>query len=449
MKFLKKATTAIAIAVSVTAISLLGGCLSTESSVVVRGKDGQDVSILDIYETTKEETSNPNLTFDEFLKAYLSYDDIELQQATSKQAAINKSLLSCVSIIAEFEQTVTSYTYPYGTQTDTQTASYAGAGVIYQIDKDAGDMYVITNCHVVYNASGVGDGYCNKISLWLYGGEYLDNCKISAEIVGATKSFDIAVLKVTNSDVVKNSNAEAATWTGDEELYIGETVYAVGNPKGEKMSATEGIISKESEYISIDLENTTKTSDDYNYRVVRTDASINGGNSGGGLFDINGNLVGIVNAKNVSSDMDNTGYALPWATSRRVVQNLIENYTGTEYHGINRAYIGMTTKIVTSTSRYNSTKCVTEILEDVGIESVDTSSKFYRDIHVDDIVLNVKVVSSDGTVKENIAVNRHHNITDVMLSVRAGDTVTMTVNRNGEILDLPETYSSVDIENDP
>jgi serine protease Do len=448
MKIFKKAAIAVAVAASVTAATLFGGCFATESSssVIVQGKDGQDVSIYDIYEAAKTETSRSDLTFDEFLKEYLSYDDTTLAQATSEQTIMNQSLLSSVSIVSTFTEETVVYS-PFGSTVRPSVASYAGSGVIISVDKDAGDMYVVTNCHVVYDASAVGDKYCDDIALYFYGGESLDSCKMTAEIVGATKNYDIAVLKVTGSDIVKNSNATAAEWVTDEEVYVGETVYAVGNPKAEYMSVTKGIISRDTEYITIDI-GTTSSPDSYSYRVLRTDTAINGGNSGGGLFNAEGKIIGIVNAKSVSSDIDNMGYALPAATTRRVVQNILDNYDGTESHGLTRAYLGVTTTIVTSTARYNTEKNVTEILETVGISSIESSSKFYGKIHLDDIITKVTVKDGDGKVVEDIEVNRYHNITDAMLSVRAGYTVTLTINRSGTVTELSQVYSASDLTTD-
>jgi serine protease Do len=297
----------------------------------------------------------------------------------------------------------------------------------------------------VYDSSADGDGFCDNISLYLYGGEYFDNCKITAEIVGASKNYDLAVLKVSGSDVVKNSDALAAEWVDGEEAYIGESVYAVGNPEGEKMSVTVGIISKDSEDISVDLEESSTSSSSTSYRVLRTDAAINGGNSGGGLFNTQGKLVGIINAKTVSEEVDNMGYALPAATSKRVVQNILDAYEGTETHGINKALIGITTTIQSSYSYFNSQTNLTELVDDVVVYSVDSTSKFASGLQVDDVIQNVTVTSADGTVKENMTVNRQHNISDAMLSVRAGDTVTLLVKRGDETFTVSATYAAGDL----
>jgi serine protease Do len=282
--------------------------------------------------------------------------------------------------------------------------------------------------------------------MYLYGGEYNDNNKITAEIIGTCKAFDLAVLKVTGSDIVKgNTSIKAAEWYDSEEVYLGGTVFAVGNPEGDKMSVTMGVVSKDSEYITIDLEGTTDTSDDYSYRVLRTDAAINGGNSGGALYNSDGKIIGIVNAKSVSEDIDNVGYALPASTCKRVIKNILDAYQGTETHGINRAMIGVTTTISSASAVYNTTLNVTDIVENVYVVTVTAGSKFGSVLQANDVLKAIKVTDADGNVKEDLLINRQHNSIDAMLSVRAGDTVTLVINRSQEEMTFSQTYTAEDL----
>lgn len=447
MKRIAKIIAACALAAGITCTAVFAGCSVTLGS---DGKDGQDVSIYEIYDATnaaRVEQGLSQLTFLEFIEEYLNYDNTELEQISSLQTSINRSLLSGVSILTTFSVTSQGM---WG-QVSTKESTYAGSGVIIDIDKQNGDMYVVTNCHVVYLASANGDGFCNDISLYLYGTElYAEDSSrtaenaIKAEIVAASKSYDIAVLKVTGSDIVKNSHAIAAEWYEDESVYVGDTVYTIGSPSGSAMSATTGIISKDSEYISIDLEDTNTTSDDFVYRVLRTDASINGGNSGGGLYDYNGKVVGIVNAKTVSTSIENMGYALPASTSRRVVYNMLANYTGSETHGISVATLGITLNAEDSSAYYDNNKNLVEIVENVVVESVNAGYKAYGSLQAGDRIKTIKVISSEGAIKEDTSVNRRYNAIDTMLSVVAGDTVTITVVRNGEEKSFSFTFSSGD-----
>jgi S1-C subfamily serine protease len=447
----KKILSVIAVTATLSLTAVFGGCMKdgADGSDGTNGLNGQDVSIYEIYEATnsaRQEEGLSTLTFNEFVKEYLSYSGDEVTQMTSLETAINRSLLSGVSIVASFNVTTSTYNkWTHIPQSSTETQQFAGSGVIIDVDRESGDMTVVTNCHVVYYSEADGDGFCDDIKLYLYGSEYLDDAAITAQIVGTSKTFDLAVLKVSGSDIVKNSYATAAEWVDDEEVYLGQTVYAIGNPAGEKMSVTQGIISKDSENISIDLSDSTSNSETYSYRVLRTDTAINGGNSGGGLFNSDGKIVGIINAKTISDQIDNMNYALPASTSRRVVQNILNNYSGTETHGINRAMIGITSTAKSVTARYNTTTNLTELIEDVEIASIESNSKFASSLVVGDKLKSIKITSSDGNVKEEMTVQRMHNLPDAMLSVLAGDTVTLVIQRDGTEYTFTETYSATDI----
>jgi serine protease Do len=420
------------------ATALLGGC----GTAGLDGRDGQDVTIYDIHAATNEarkEAGLPELSFLEFIEEYLNYDDSELKQATSEQAIMNRSLLSGVSIVSEFTETVTPMFRPsYQT-----VVSYAGSGVIVDIDKEKGDMTVVTNCHVIYDTDNTGDVYASSVYLYLYGTECVETLKIPATIIGASKTYDLAVLKVASSSVVKHSSALAAEWSTDEETYLGATVYAVGNPEGDGMSITAGIVSKDSEYISISLSDSSNTY--YPYRVMRTDTAINGGNSGGGLFDTQGRLIGIVNAKSVSEEIDNMGYALPSSTSRRVVQNILDNYNGNLMQGIYRATLGVSTSITNATVTFDKDVYAAVVTEEVYVNSVTSGSKAYSKISAGDIITAISIYSSSGTLKETLPITRQYNVSDIMLDVRSGDTVSLTLLRNDVEVKVEITYSSSDI----
>lgn len=429
MKRIFKILIATAMSAAIAGTVVFGGC---SLSLGKDGKDGQDVSIYEIYEATnaaREEAGLPTLTFLDFITEYLSYTGEELEQVTSLQSAINRSLLSSVSILTTFN---VPSSRPY--QSDTQE-TYAGSGVIVDVDKEAGDMYVVTNAHVVYLSYGEGDGYCDDINLYLYGSEYstgdTEGTAISADIIGVSLTYDIAVLKVEDSELVKNSNALAAEWSMAEAVYAGEKVYAVGNPEGSMLSVTTGIISRESEYITLDMYDTTyNEDDDFTYRVLRTDAAINGGNSGGGLYNIYGQIVAIVNAKSVDESIDNMGYALPASTVRRVVDNMIDRYeeTGAETHGVYRAMLGIQVQLTGSSSYLNNETNLVEIIDTVKVASV-SSGLAYGNLRAGDIITNIKISSGD-TIKEDVDINRYYSVTDVMLAARVGDVITVTVRRS-------------------
>ncbi len=136
----------------------LSGCANGKD-----GANGKDLNIFDIYEAAKTVPGNENLTLDEFLKEYLSYNSEELAQAVSLQAAVNRSLMSSVCVRAIFrENDGGQFSYVSG----------LGSGVILDVDRQTGDMVVATNCHIVYSAKSVYeymgltlDGYSNNVSV--------------------------------------------------------------------------------------------------------------------------------------------------------------------------------------------------------------------------------------------------------------------------------------------
>ncbi|MDE6691332.1 MAG: S1C family serine protease [Clostridia bacterium] len=414
------ATAGVALTLGLSAV--FGGC----NLVSARdGVDGKDLNIYDIYAAAKVESGNPDMTFTEFLREYLSYNPDQIENAVTLQSSINNALLSSVSIQAQFKE------YEYYMETD---AAYSGSGVIIDIDRAKGDMTVVTNCHVVYSAKAKinNEGYSKDIYLWLYGSESnyettYKNSAISAKLIAASKKYDVAVLKVTGSDIVKKSHAQAANWSTAEEVYLGETVYAIGNANSQTMSANVGYISKDYEAIKVELGDSSP----YEYNVLRTSAAINSGNSGGGLFNLGCEIVGLVNAKS-KSEATGVGYALTAASTKRVVKSMLDNYdkTHTEAHYVGRFKHGIVVEVSDMYSTGLNDKGFAEIYEQVKVTRTDFKTPFYGKINSGDIIKHIKI-TRDGKAVEDIDINREHNFYDVMLSVREGDTVEITVIHDG------------------
>lgn len=411
------ATAGLALTLGVSAA--FGGC----SAVTPRdGINGKDLNIYDIYEAAKTESGNPDLTFTEFLKEYLSYNPEDIATSVSLQTAINRSLMSSVSIQTQFTESG-------------RTVAYSGSGVILDVDRASGDMTVVTNCHVVYSAKSKryssDNGYPDSIYLWLYGSEsnYTQTNKnnaIPATLIAASKTYDVAVIKVTGSDLIRKSQATAASWSDAEEVYLGETVFAVGNANSQQMSANVGYVSKDSELIKVDL------GDDnggYDYTVLRTSAAINSGNSGGGLYNLGCEIVGLVNAKG-KTDATGFGYALPAASTRRVVGNLLDSAASgsAAVSRVKKFKHGLNVEVTDMYSTGLNKDGFAEIYEQVKVSSPSFGSPFYGKISGDDVLKRVKITRGN-TVVEDIEIRREHNFHDVMLSVREGDTVEITVMR--------------------
>lgn len=405
----------------------------------IDGKDGKDGDTINLYEIYQQlvELGQFDGEFKDFVKEYLNSDP--------STTTANKAVNSVVSVFSGFTSTITYSTGYFDTAEFEQKYYGAGAGVIFRLDKTTGDALIITNYHVCYDNSATPQ-ISSEISLFLYGNEefsivtensvsdgwntykyqnLVSDNKISAKYLGGSMLYDIAVLKVTGSEILKNSNAEPAHFANSDEISVGETAIAVGNPSGAGISITQGIVSVDSEYISmIGVDNATTCQ----FRVIRTDTAINGGNSGGGLFNSNGELIGIVNAKITSSSIENIGYAIPSNVAEFVAKNIIRNCNGEDKLTVQRCMLGISLKAEYSsaTSKYTENGYKTEIVETVTISTIDETSIVKDKLAVGDIVKSVTINYSNGTfISKDIT--RTFHLIDLSLTISAGDSITLYV----------------------
>jgi len=179
-----------------------------------------------------------------------------------------------------------------------------GSGVII----DSTRNYILTNHHVIVRAS--------KITITL-----ADQQEFGARVVGTDPESDLAVLKIET-----DSELPAITMGKSDDLMIGETVIAIGNPFGLSHTVTTGVISA--------LNRSVRTENQVFHNFIQIDASINPGNSGGPLLNINGELIGINTA--IYSGAEGIGFAIPIDRARMIVSNLID------YGRVHTAWLGIT-----------------------------------------------------------------------------------------------------------
>ena len=380
------------------------------------GKDGSDLDAKELYESAKAEGYTG--TYLEFLKEYLKVDLAE----DNDTAQIAENMLSVVSINAYHRKSLMPG----------DTTGSAGSGVIVGLDKENGNAIIVTNFHVVYNAEAFtpSTGISDMIYVYPYGSRAANknglNDGIKARYVGGSINYDIAVLEVSGSEYIKKANLTAVDLDecSSESVIIGEKTFVIGNPQGYGISVTEGILSVDSEYIDVEMiikQSGVLIKQPIYYRVMRTDAPINGGNSGGGLFNTAGKLVGIINAKTVSDGVDNMGYALPITQVKYVVQNILDNKTG----HVERAMLGVTIGTKSSMGKIDDSGNV-YVDEEIMVETVTEGSKAMGKILPGDII---KSLTINGETK---AVTRRFILIDFMLTLRKGDSMTVEFERNGE-----------------
>ena len=423
------------------------GCETVASVRGADGKDGKDLTVYDLYTEVYEKG-----IFTGSYEEYLASLKVQVN-AENDTTTIAKNIASTVSIVCGFKKKESAL--------KTKVSASAGAGVIVDLDKENGDAYIVTNYHVVYETSEKTDnanGISSDAYVYLYGARvgftkgdsnndgYLDFGAemtdlydgIQVTYVGGAMDYDIALLKIENSDYLKNSVAEEATLGNSDVVELGEKVFAVGNPQGEGISVTDGIISKDSETIS--LKRLDGASGTFNVRVLRTSAAINGGNSGGGLYNAEGELIGIVNAKSVEEDVDNMGYALPISMVKNLLRNIYDSADALGVKGATVAKLGIITFVTASKADYVDGKL--RIIQEITVDSVSSGYAGRGKLQKNDIIKGL-ALKKDGSseIGEFFYVWRDFQISDWLLKVRYGDTVVVRVERNGQTKDVEVEYN--------
>ena len=180
--------------------------------------------------------------------------------------------------------------------------AFQGSGVIIDIDKSSGEAYILTCNHVIGN-------YSKSIFILLYD-SYVP---VHATVVGRSTNYDLAVLKIKDNQVCGAS--QAATIANSSFITEGDEAIAVGNPQHNGFAVTVGHVSRTNVLVS---------TAGLLIRSLQVDTAINAGNSGGGLFDKNGDLIGIVQTKNTNSGIDNVASAIHSNTALSIANNLID-----------------------------------------------------------------------------------------------------------------------------
>ncbi len=189
-------------------------------------------------------------------------------------------------------------------------AEGAGTGVIVAENDDT--IYIATNNHVIKGATQISVGFA-------------DESVVSGQIVGTDTDNDLAVVAVSKSDLSDSTKSQISVIKiGDsDQIALGDQVVAIGNALGYGQSVTSGYISA----LNRDLQLSDGQNVYNSTGLIQTDAAINAGNSGGALLNMNGELIGINEAKGSSTSsgatVDNMGYAIPMAKAIPILQNII------------------------------------------------------------------------------------------------------------------------------
>lgn len=278
----------------------------------------------------------------------------------------------------------------------------AGTGVIIGTNDE--ELLIATNYHVVYDATSLSVGF-------------IDESTVDASIKGLDKENDLAVISVKLSDISDDtmSGIKIAEINTADEPQLGDQVVAIGNALGYGQSVTSGYISAKGRSLTLsDGVNTYEATD-----LIQTDAAINAGNSGGALFNMNGELIGINEAKVSSSSgstsVEGMGYAIPISKAQPILEKLMTMETKEKVSDDEKGYLGVTLANVTDdvSKMYNMPVgvCVTEVIE--GSPAEDAG------ILAGDVI----------TAVDDTTVETYDDITGQLDYYASGEKVTLTVMR--------------------
>ena len=284
-----------------------------------------------------------------------------------------------------------------------------GSGVVYDAQGD-----IVTNYHVIASALGGG-----QIQVTLADGRLY-----SAEVVGHDKTTDLAVIRLDNPP----SNLTVARFASSANLEVGAPVMAIGAPLGLSNTVTTGIVSAVNRPVEVSVDedsssqdSTQASSDLVVTNAIQIDASINPGNSGGPLFDATGAVIGINSSiKSLSSSSDGQagsiglGFAIPSDLVVSIADQLIAS--GSASHGL----LGVTVRSATTT--IGADTYVGAEVQDVSAGSGASAAG----IRVGDVIIKVEG-QEVSSAKQLIGYVRRY---------KAGDTITMTIVRNGQTQDV-------------
>ena len=334
-------------------------------------------------------------------------------------SVVNEVMPSVVSITSTIQS---SNYYGFGTQ----ESEGAGSGFIVAKTKDS--LMIATNNHVVSDATSLTVGFA-------------DDTTAKATVVGTDSSADLAVISVKLSDI-KDSTAskiKVATLGSSDDLKVGEEVVAIGNALGYGQSVTTGVVSAKNREVSLT---------DGTMNLLQTDAAINPGNSGGVLINMDGQVVGINNAKLEDTSVEGMGYAIPITTAKTILTDLMNAssvstkdaaFLGVVGRDINESYssaLGIPSGIYVSQVVSGSPA------EKAGISAGDVITKFEGN--------NVSTMSG---LKEKLALKKAN--TKVKITFKRANqsgtyeekTVTVTLGKKSDFSDVT-TDNSSDSSND-
>ena len=292
----------------------------------------------------------------------------------------------------------------------TQQYKVEGAGTGVIVGKNDSELLIATNNHVVEGATSLSVGF-------------IDEESVAGEIKGTDVENDLAVVAVKLSDIPEDTmnQIKIATVGDSDELQLGDQVVAIGNALGYGQSVTSGYVSAHDRDLTLTDQNGTTIN---STGLIQTDAAINEGNSGGALLNMNGELIGINEAKTASSStgtsVDNIGFAIPIDKAETSLKQLMNLTTREKVDASQASYLGIAGQDVSS-----------EVTELYGIPSGVVVSEVVENGPADEAGVKKGDILTE---LDGRSISNMEQLQDVLEYYAAGETVDLTVQRadNGE-----------------
>ena len=291
-------------------------------------------------------------------------------------------------LVAQVKDSVV-YIEVYVTYRGQETLYGAGSGIVI-----SSDGYIITNAHVAENDDyPVSKLVVNVNTTDPNTGDSISN-SYTAELIGSDTDTDLAVLKIDATDLT------AAKLGDSDKLSLGDDVVVIGNPLGLETSVAKGVVSGLNRQVY----------DDNSVSAIQTDTAINSGNSGGGLFNMYGEVVGVVNMKLVNNNAENLGFAITINDAKTVISDLISKgyVTG-------RPILGITCLQV---SDYLG--AIQGMTPGLLVTDIDSGLAIAKS----ELVVGDTITAINGTQVRSV-----DEVSEVIKDMKPGDTVTVTVVR--------------------
>lgn len=304
-------------------------------------------------------------------------------------------------------------------ETKTATGGGTGTGIIM-----TENGYIATNHHVIEGATSI------KVTFY-------DGTVLSAQLIGSSEMDDLGVIKVNTSGL------PVAAFADSDSCYVGQTVYAIGTPAGPDYgwSTTKGIISYKNREVKMYADDGTLQK---KLRLLQTDANVNPGNSGGPLVNTNGEVVGVVSMR-MADGFEGIGFAIPSDGAVEILNAIIQHGNADSINSSlshKRPMLGITGVYLLGGAYYLPTETGVQMITEAEAEAYDASQLIHPDVSgiyvmsfADGMDAATKMQAGDIiTAAQGDEIESMAHLMDIINNHYAGDTVTLTVYRNGRYI---------------